>query len=54
MGNKLAIFGGPQAVQFDSCDIFKWPIITREEEDAVLEVLRNGSMSGTDLTQQVD
>ncbi|MCK5380244.1 MAG: aminotransferase class I/II-fold pyridoxal phosphate-dependent enzyme, partial [Candidatus Latescibacteria bacterium] len=49
--STLAIKGGPKAVQSDPGDIFTWPIITKEAEDAALEVLRAGSMSGTDITK---
>ncbi len=48
--SKFAIFGGPKAVTREPGDLFTWPIITREDEDAVLEVLRRGAMSGTDVT----
>src|SRR5579871_1846966 len=47
---QLALFGGSGAVKADPEDIFKWPIITREDEEAVLDVLRRGAMSGTDVT----
>ena len=47
----LAINGGPKAVQSDPGDIFAWPIITRQDEEAALSVLRAGAMSGTDVTQ---
>jgi len=52
--SKLAINGGPKAVQLDAGDIFTWPIITKEDEDAVLEVLRARKMSATDVTQQFE
>ena len=48
--SKLAFFGGPKAVTADEGDIFRWPIITAEDEEAVLDVLRRGAMSGWDLT----
>ncbi|NSW89350.1 MAG: DegT/DnrJ/EryC1/StrS family aminotransferase [Firmicutes bacterium] len=54
MAEKLALFGGPKAVQSDPGDIFKWPIVTKEDEDAVLEVLHRGAMSGTDVTRQFE
>jgi perosamine synthetase len=54
MGEKLAIFGGSKAVVSDPGDIFKWPIITKEDEDAVLEVLRRGAMSGTDVSRKFE
>lgn len=47
---QLALHGGPKSVQTDATDIFKWPIITPEDEAAVLDVLRRGAMSGTDVT----
>ena len=34
--NQLAINGGPKAVQTDSGDVFTWPIISKEDEEAVL------------------
>lgn len=52
--SQLAIFGGPKAIQCDTGDMFSWPIITKEDEDAVLEVLRRGGMSGTDVTKQFE
>ena len=54
MAEQLAIKGGPKCVTKDPGDIFTWPIITKEDEDAVLEVLRRGGMSGTDITTQFE
>ena len=54
MENKLALFGGPRAIVKNPEDMFKWPIVTKEDEDAVLEVLRKGGMSGTDVTKQFE
>ncbi|NIA13303.1 MAG: hypothetical protein GWP08_04425 [Nitrospiraceae bacterium] len=51
MTEKLALLGGPKAVMVDSANTFRWPIITEEDEAAVLEVLRSGDMSGTDVTK---
>lgn len=51
---KLALLGGPKAVQMDQSDLFKWPIITEEDEIAALEVLRAGSMSGTNITLEFE
>ncbi|MFH1477306.1 MAG: DegT/DnrJ/EryC1/StrS family aminotransferase [Verrucomicrobiota bacterium] len=48
--SKLALLGGPKAVTQQERDMFTWPIITREDEKAVLEVLHNRSMSGSDVT----
>lgn len=52
--SELAFYGGPKAVQSDPGDMFKWPIITKEDEEAVLEVLRRGGMSSTDVTKQFE
>ncbi len=52
--SKLALLGGQKAVKSDSGDIFTWPIITKEIEDAVLEVLRAGKMSGLDVTMEFE
>src|SRR6266849_413523 len=52
--SALAILGGPKAVRTTDADSFAWPIITPEIEAAVLEVLRAGNMSGTDVTEQFE
>jgi len=52
--SKLALFGGQPAVQGDHRDIFAWPIVTEEDEAAVLDVLRRGAMSGLDVTKQFE
>jgi dTDP-4-amino-4,6-dideoxygalactose transaminase len=51
MTEKLAIFGGPKTVLSDPGDMFVWPIITKEDDDAVLDVLHRRAMSGTDVTK---
>jgi dTDP-4-amino-4,6-dideoxygalactose transaminase len=50
----LAINGGPKALTKDAGDIFKWPIVTKSDENAVLDVLRRGAMSGTDITKHFE
>lgn len=52
--SELALFGGTKAVLSDTGNIFKWPIITKDDEDSVLDVLRNGSMSGTNVTMRFE
>lgn len=47
---RLAIHGGPKTVADEHPDLFHWPIVTSEDERAVLEVLRAGNMSGWDIT----
>jgi len=54
MSEKLAIFGAEKAVKTDPGDMFTWPIITPEIEESVLEVLRRGAMSGTDVTKKFE
>lgn len=51
---KLAIHGGDRAVKVKCPDLFKWPIITHEDEKTVLGVLRRGAMSGTDVTMEFE
>ena len=48
--SELALLGGPKAVTLDPGDMFTWPIITREDEEAVLAVLNRRAMSDTDIT----
>ena len=52
--SELALLGGARAVTSDPGDMFAWPIVTAEHERAVLEVLRNGRMSGLDVTRQFE
>jgi len=54
MSSKLAFLGGSKAVRTDPGDIFDWPLVTPEVEEAVLEVLRAGKMSGTDVTKEFE
>lgn len=54
MSNPLALFGGSRAVTSDPGDLFDWPIVTEEDEAAVLDVLRKRAMSGIDITKQFE
>jgi len=54
INQPLALTGGPKAVTRDPQDILDWPIVTPEDEQAVLDVLRAGSMSGTDVTRRFE
>ena len=49
--SELAIFGGPKAITLDVGDMFHWPKVTKEDEDAILDVLHRGAMSGTDVSR---
>jgi perosamine synthetase len=50
----LAIKGGTPVLENEPRDMFQWPIITEEDESAVLGVLRAGTMSGTEITRQFE
>lgn len=52
--SELAFFGAQKAVKSDYHEMFSWPIITEEHEQAVLEVLRAGNMSGIDITKKFE
>ncbi len=52
--SPLALLGGTPAVNGDHERLFHWPIVTDEDEAAVLDVLRRGVMSGTDVTIQFE
>jgi len=52
--SKPALLGGKKAVTADPGDVFTWPIVTKEDEEAVLAVLRAGAMSETDLTKEFE
>jgi perosamine synthetase len=54
LSGDLAIHGGAKTVTGDVGDMFTWPIVTSEDEQAVLEVLRRGGMSGTDVTHKFE
>lgn len=52
--NVLAILGGAKSITSEPGDLFTWPIITQEDEEAALDVLRKGAMSGTDVTERFE
>lgn len=54
MSNKLAIHGGKKTVTRECPNLSTWPIITAEDEEAVLAVLRARSMSDTDVTLELE
>jgi hypothetical protein len=49
-----AILGGPKAVTGDQEAANRWPIITAEDEHAVLEVMRSGELSCHPVTLNID
>ena len=51
---QLAIQSGPKVIDEQDESLFHWPIVTDEDEQAVLEVLRAGTMSGIDITREFE
>lgn len=50
---KLALLGGKPVIEGNiDKDIFRWPIITEEDEAAALNVIRSNNFSGTDITEK--
>lgn len=50
---KLALLGGTPVIETKPDEsLFKWPILTQEDEDAALDVIRNNKFSGTDITEK--
>jgi len=52
--NELALFGGEKAVKSQQPDMFKWPIVTDQHEQAVLKLLRAGQMSGFEISKEFE
>ncbi len=50
---KLAVLGGKPTIENPPEYLFKWPIITKEDEDAYLDVLHKNSFSFTDITEKL-
>ncbi|MCI0365782.1 MAG: DegT/DnrJ/EryC1/StrS family aminotransferase [Phycisphaerales bacterium] len=49
-----AILGGPRAVTLDQTEANRWPILTSEDEQAVLRVMRTGQISISDETSALE
>lgn len=47
---QLALLGGMPVIEKEPEELFRWPIITEEDEAAALDVIRNNTYSGTDIT----
>ncbi len=54
MKKQLALLGGEPTVKLCETpdEVFHWPIITKEDEDACLQVIRSNSFSGFDITEK--
>src|SRR5256885_8248707 len=51
---RPAILGGTKAVTGDQEAANRWPIITAEDEQAVLDVLRSGELSCHPVTRELE
>ena len=49
---KLALLGGEKAVDKNQWEYFRWPLISEEDEQAALEVVRNNRYSLWDITDK--
>jgi dTDP-4-amino-4,6-dideoxygalactose transaminase len=54
VADRPAILGGRPAIILDQTDALRWPIITSEDEQAVLRVLRSGFISISDETTALE
>ena len=54
MKKQLALVGGTPLVDPGEIpsELFHWPIITEEDEQACLKVIRDNSFSGTNITEE--
>jgi dTDP-4-amino-4,6-dideoxygalactose transaminase len=53
--SKLALLGGGKTVTREiPQELFHWPIVNEAMEQGILEVLRSGNMSGTDITKKFE
>ena len=52
--DRPAILGGPSAVTLDATQANRWPILTPEDEAAVLEVIRHGDLSTHPVIQDLE
>lgn len=55
---KLALLGGEPIIKNEIpnelLNAMKWPIVTEEDEQAALDVIRNNSFSGVDITEKFE
>ncbi|MEJ2653500.1 MAG: DegT/DnrJ/EryC1/StrS family aminotransferase, partial [Gammaproteobacteria bacterium] len=49
-----AILGGMPAVTVDQGAANRWPLLTHEDEDAVLEVMRDGNISTHPVIRELE
>jgi perosamine synthetase len=51
---RPAILGGPRAVTLDQRSAHRWPILTEEDEQAVISVMRDGDLSTHPVTRALE
>ena len=49
-----AILGGTKAVTLDQTEALRWPLLTADDERAVLQVLRDGDLSLHPVTREIE
>lgn len=49
---KLALLGGTPIIKETPKELFRWPIIGKEDEEVALDVIRNNRYSGTDISEK--
>ena len=54
MNKILAVNGGDKSIENFNKDFCAWPIITDEDRTAIIEVLDNRAMSGTEITKNFE
>lgn len=54
MRDRPALLGGPPAVDLDQEHANRWPLITEQDERAVLDVLRSGRLSINEVVAQLE
>ncbi len=52
--STLALQGGPKAVTLDQTEANRWPILTTEDEAAVISVVRHGDLSNHPVTRELE
>ncbi|MCK4983337.1 MAG: DegT/DnrJ/EryC1/StrS aminotransferase family protein [Victivallaceae bacterium] len=54
MEKVLAVNGGGKAVENFNKELCVWPIVTDEDREAIVDVLDNRAMSGTEITKEFE
>jgi dTDP-4-amino-4,6-dideoxygalactose transaminase len=54
MSKKLAVNGGAKAMENFKSELCVWPIVTDEDREAIVSVLNDRKMSGTEITKEFE